>query len=432
MKTQTSMPHYLRFKQPFVSLNQLLKAQQGMTLIELTVVLLILTTLATVALRSTTNLVEQARWEQTKKRYEEIKKSIIGNPDLAINGQPDISGFVADMGRLPVNIKELLVQNYCGIDYTETVPGTCGVTWVANPGSFIDCSDGVSVDEVTCLGAGETWHSIRSGWNGPYLISSENSEQEDAFVDGWANLPTVVTDLNYGWVYTPNGGPPPISLNLQSSGCASCDLVDYTNPYPTIAQAIAQDEWRMDISPSITVLIKMPFSGTCSGSTCSNPLYTDQSSCTSNSAAWVTPFCDNPLYVTQTDCETNGANWINASCSNTTHTTKAACEVADIWGIVSKSNCEGGGETWTPASHTLQMVIRYRQEPGTSLTLTSTNSPVLNDDGQFQYVQFDFPVNSFIPMGISLIQILEAGADFQHAGLQVPLFPGHSLSTINW
>ncbi len=57
-----------------------------MTLIELTVVLLILTTLATVALRSTTNLVEQARWEQTKKRYEEIKKAIIGDPNLIIVG----------------------------------------------------------------------------------------------------------------------------------------------------------------------------------------------------------------------------------------------------------------------------------------------------------------------------------------------------------
>ena len=84
---------------------------QGFSLIELVVVLLIITVLSTIAIRSTVDIGYSARYEQTKERLNSIRQSIVGNPKRSINGQPDISGFVADMGRLPINVRELIFSD---------------------------------------------------------------------------------------------------------------------------------------------------------------------------------------------------------------------------------------------------------------------------------------------------------------------------------
>ncbi len=42
-----------------------------------------------------------------------IRQAILGNPRQIINGQQAVHGFVADMGRLPDNIHDLLEREYC-------------------------------------------------------------------------------------------------------------------------------------------------------------------------------------------------------------------------------------------------------------------------------------------------------------------------------
>ena len=73
-----------------------------MTLLELVVVIAILAVLMTVAMRSVTGVAEQSRFEATQRTLENIQEAILGP---ANDHQPDgsrvISGFIADIGRLP-------------------------------------------------------------------------------------------------------------------------------------------------------------------------------------------------------------------------------------------------------------------------------------------------------------------------------------------
>ena len=285
---------------------QIILKQEGMTLIELTVVLLILTSLATIALRSTTGLVEQTKWEQTKKRHEEIKKAIIGDPKLVINDQPDISGFVADMGRLPNNIRELLSEAYCKVDYTKDLAGcpTPVTNWIKqNPGY---CESDYSKKQASCpsadwnttgLAAPATSTQLGFGWNGPYLITSLSHADKFAFADSWgrylkdASGDPDVSDVNYGWNFEEpakdaSGSPILDSLGWQSYG--KDHNVDYTTPSdsynidyppslvsgtPPVARSpsvLVQNDWKVNISGGIEVAINSSGIGSCDVSTITN------------------------------------------------------------------------------------------------------------------------------------------------------------------
>lgn len=197
-----------------------MRTQHGFSLIELLTVLLIISAMTKIALEYTKDFAFQGRYEVTKDRYEKIKQAIIGRPDVIINGQPDISGFVADMGRLPRNLQELLVQDYCKYDYriSGNTPitdlgkpvsqelindgaGTAGNTqqewceddlyslepaqrWIEQSTSE-NCSTGNSAhdNQIKCENAGGIW----TGWKGPYLTSQSPDYEPDALSDGWGN-----------------------------------------------------------------------------------------------------------------------------------------------------------------------------------------------------------------------------------------------------
>ncbi len=308
---------------------QIILKQQGMTLIELTVVLLILTSLATIALRSTTGLVEQTKWEQTKKRHEEIKKAIIGDPKLVINDQPDISGFVADMGRLPDNIRELLSGEYCDNDYSadETVCASSSPpgNWIKlNPANY--CKNDHSIktaDSTNCLPSADwvttndkaiqaTSTQLGFGWNGPYLTISTSATDKYAVADGWATqaLPLPLSDVlpvtgtaellavnDYGWNYSVSPVAP-IELTLQSYGkdklLGGTDTYDVD--YPSAPIAIGQGDWTVDITGGIDVNIhSFSTQGYCDVST-----ITSGEACVSAGWKWPGGFqCVNPVTFTE-------------------------------------------------------------------------------------------------------------------------------------
>lgn len=164
---------------------------RGFTLLEMTVVLLLMTLLASVAIRETNGLSFQVRYEQTRERLERIREAILGNPRQIINGQQAVSGFVADMGRLPDNLRELLQSGSCSDDPTKKTPADCGASW--GWGNIVTyggrCSDGTTTIKAECEDNGHGWLNI--GWNGPYLQVSGNPGDADVLTDGWGN--------NYHW-----------------------------------------------------------------------------------------------------------------------------------------------------------------------------------------------------------------------------------------
>jgi len=225
--------------------------QQGFTLVELLVVMLVLVALASITIETSKDFVFQQRYEVTKDRYAKIKKAIIGNPNQVINGQPNIEGFVKDVGRLPFKLEEL-TNGYC--------------------------EDNVAyhADEPACTTATKTWNTKT------YLSSDK------VLKDGWGN----------DWIVNN-----PVT-NIQSLGKDNlAGGSDYNVDYPATATAINQNDWKVDIS-LLKVSINTPYNGACSAETCSNPVYTTQADCIAPipPSIWVIP-------TSKANCEAGGESW---------------------------------------------------------------------------------------------------------------------------
>lgn len=149
------------------------QSQRGFTLLEMVLVLFLIGLLASAGLLFTEGVEDQAKYDETKRRMELIRKAIIGDPTRTINGAPEISGFAADMGRLPECLAELMFQRNCEDD--EDLPDW---NYDANSGIWL-------------------------GWRGPYLNNLQDNDGITRFRDGYGNVDPdpVQDDQNYGWEY---------------------------------------------------------------------------------------------------------------------------------------------------------------------------------------------------------------------------------------
>ncbi|WP_198242988.1 type II secretion system protein [methane-oxidizing endosymbiont of Gigantopelta aegis] len=309
--------------------------QQGFSLIELVTVLLIITVLSTIAIRSTVDIGYNARYEQTKDRLNSIKQAIIGNPNRYLNGQPDIHGFVADMGRLPDNVREL-IQRYNCSNPVGAGPNNC-----ITPGTpaWFDTTN-VSVS-----------NNLKHGWNGPYLTVSDNPANPDAYTDGWgreaqgycsdptitdqtactgANTWTVAAnDFNYGWGYVidnPNTG----DLTIKSYGRdqTAGGSGDFEGDYPSSQPVINQSDWVVSISGGVTIGFIKPYTpvqrASQPTSLCTDPTNITESTCLTPES-WYGG-CSKAGYINKDSCIAAGGNW--KSCSDGVSTNKTTCEAA--------------------------------------------------------------------------------------------------------
>lgn len=131
---------------------------EGFSLLEMLLVITLLGMLSLAAVVLTESSDDQARYEDTKNRLLAIKRAIIGDTSRTINGEPEISGFVADMGRFPVSVQELL-ENISGV-----------AAW-----------------GVFSLGISGVTGTLESGWRGPYLDYLPNRSGTATYLDGWGN-----------------------------------------------------------------------------------------------------------------------------------------------------------------------------------------------------------------------------------------------------
>ncbi len=359
--------------------------QRGFTLVELTVVLLLITLLASVAVRETAELGFQTRYEQTKERLEMIKQAILGNPKLVINGQQAVSGFVADMGRLPMSVRELIDINagatgYCGnktyadeltcesnggvwfsfcsnsIYTSQSACETNNALWIGKK-SFGLCSDVLYQNNQTqCLANGMQWaHLFYGGWNGPYLSISGNPDEPDALTDGWGNLGAGVTDQSYGWGYFQLDA---LTGNNQDSGNLIIQSfgknqrkdntiptnTDYENDYPPNLNLFGTDyfpnptvlrqDWLVDISGGIKLNIKKPINpllGNCGFSIVqalsfyNNTPNVGIKSCRNASGRWGESGC----YLGKDACTDFGGTW--EAITNRCSITQPQCVAPNTW-----------------------------------------------------------------------------------------------------
>lgn len=150
-------------------------SRSGLTLLEMVVVLGILALLATVVVRSLEPIADQSRYETTKRQLETIRQAVADpQPIRHADGSVSFSGFVSDIGRLPVS-------NGAGVlELAELWDGSLFTTYPftvrSGPATPIDYSEIV----------------LPCGWRGPYL---QPARLEDGLYDGWGNPFLASTEI---------------------------------------------------------------------------------------------------------------------------------------------------------------------------------------------------------------------------------------------
>lgn len=328
--------------------NPPVQTQLGFTLLEMLMVILIIAATTKIVAVSMEDFGYAARYEQTQDRLDTLRQAIIGNPKRTINGQPDISGFVKDMGRLPINLRELVSSDSFCLDPTYAVD-------VSNDTNF--------GTQALCEAAGHTWHTIAgvtgpnlfegnlvAGWQGPYIQVNDaaTSTTDDIFPDGWGNQANTETAFehfyDYGWYWchwdaaddgdgnnlsddtdgTPDGFPncntaaitvENLSIyslgkdgagNVNSDGSVVCGANNFNDDCYT---TVLIDDYIIDILAGISVSFRKPYSlaiGTCG-------FLASQAG----------------SFATQVNCENAGGNWNGTSCS-----------------VINAASCKSVGGKW--------------------------------------------------------------------------------------
>jgi prepilin-type N-terminal cleavage/methylation domain-containing protein len=207
----------------------------GFTLLEMILVLFLLGMLASATLFLTEGVEDQAKYDETKRRVDIIRQAIIGDSKRTINGTPEVTGFAADMKRLPLCLAELL----------EVGPASTGTpTLYQSP-----CNS----QYIIKLWQQDTGTGVYSGWRGPYIQVSPESNGTIRFRDGYGNRDTdaAVDAINSGWVWNTihaSGATPTIynteSIKLQSYGS---DPNDATTAYPTTPLTLVnKTDWMVN------------------------------------------------------------------------------------------------------------------------------------------------------------------------------------------
>ncbi|AGA89485.1 prepilin-type N-terminal cleavage/methylation domain-containing protein [Thioflavicoccus mobilis 8321] len=366
------------------------RPQQGMTLLELLVVIALMSVVGFMALSQVGDDLNQARYEDTRNRLEMIRKAIIGDTSRTLNGQPEIRGFVADMGRLPANLQELIEREFCSNPVLGQAACTGAETWTSMPAYAHDATAGL-------------W----AGWNGPYLNASPESDYP-RFRDGWGN---DNGSNDFGWVFNDSGGAGP--LLVQSTGMdGTAGGSDYDADYPpTGSETLIEDgQWRVTVTDSLGAGgIQIDFGAPASCWRCSDGLSTDRTTC---------EFSD---------------DWYPDS----TIPDAAACTAL-------------GGAAWRPTDNLCLRLLRRQNGTfdtngdstvDTADALESNGAVSVTWDGSRKVETFVFASGTFVPQGVSLVRVythdgvatcetteFPSGQD----SLAVALIPGVATLPLPW
>jgi prepilin-type N-terminal cleavage/methylation domain-containing protein len=207
----------------------------GFTLVELLVVITLLGLLALTATVLVENVGEQDRFDTTRARWQQIRTAIVGDTTRTLNGEPALTGYVADMGRLPKNLKELVELG------TQPAWGK------------VDLSLVTTVSPATA--------NLYGGWRGPYLPATPETGGSRTYRDGWDNPLTPAED--YGWKLTLTGtAPDHTAIAVQSLGSdgivTTVTGAGYAEDYPASGNLVSANDWQLGSASFNVVFNKAP------------------------------------------------------------------------------------------------------------------------------------------------------------------------------
>jgi prepilin-type N-terminal cleavage/methylation domain-containing protein len=374
-------------------------SERGLTLLELLLVVLILSSVAWMSLSVVSNDADQIRFEDTRNRLLAIRRAIIGDTARTLNGAPEISGYVADMGGPPPNLHALISRYYC--------------------------KDSTGVTQTDCEGGGGTWteqaaysynatYGIWVGWNGPYLRAAELSGNP-RFLDGWGNDDQA---NNFGWNYdSPSTG----DLTIQSygrDGEAVATTDDYELEYPPSSsqpyipanayRVLITDKGLSEETEDGSGRLRVDFGSIPSCWKCDGASGTTRKTCVSAGGDWK-PVLD---AETSSACSDEDAIWLPDVSTP---------DQEDICLVIARR--EGGSVKTLRSSKTIKTTftwknsvdpppLEFKFEDGTYLNQGQMSFRIFEDDGN------DLPANPF-PVGMTQWKVFS-------------VVPGSVLQPLKW
>ena len=193
--------------------------RSGYTLLEMLLVLAVLGVVVMGSFSVSNISYSSRRFDDNQLRLQNLREAVLGSLESQMEDCTLISGFAADIGRLPLNLRELVVQGDLPL-------------W--------------SYDEVA-----DQW----SGWRGPYLQSFARQNGATSFSDGWGNFGDT---NNFGWLFEVDQNIGTLFVqSLGSDGVAGGD--GYDQDYPTSRLLVNPREALIDIAGwSVTVYLHNP------------------------------------------------------------------------------------------------------------------------------------------------------------------------------
>jgi prepilin-type N-terminal cleavage/methylation domain-containing protein len=169
--------------------------QRGLTLLELLVVLSILAVLSTVALTSSSGIADQARYEATQRTLENIREAVLGPANLRdTDGTLLISGFLADVGRLPEATANMDNTGFTLEELWNNVNGL-------NPHQVRQATGATNLEPGSTSESDEDVY-VATGWRGPYLRLPPGNT---TLYDGWGAEIASPSGIGGGLLFQTNG-----------------------------------------------------------------------------------------------------------------------------------------------------------------------------------------------------------------------------------
>lgn len=207
-------------------MSRLLNDNQGFSLIELTIAIIIIGVLVGVVLQSMTSVVGDARRIKTERELEQLAIAIVGDANLTQGGGRNDFGYVGDIGSFPPNLSALYNNPggystwdgpYILSGFTQDSTGLKTDEW----GAAYNYSGGVT---ITSTGSGSTITKKIARSTQDYLLNVING----TIKDGADSLPGVTFRDSVDIAITiPNGsgGTQTKSYNPDSAGIFVLDSI---------------------------------------------------------------------------------------------------------------------------------------------------------------------------------------------------------------